>query len=188
MTFARPRKSAAPLNAEALFDYAVKALGRSMRTEAELLRRLETRVEADESGQARVNAVVARLREYGYLDDKNYAETYTRLRQENEKLGARRVRQSLTQKGVARAVVDEAIAARYDEKDETKLVREHLERKRIARPTNEKETARVLRRLVAAGFTPAAIFKVLRAWNVDDEQLAGLDSIELDDGDEHGQE
>ena len=71
-----------------LYDYAVKALGRAMRTEAELRRLMRTRVEPGERGEAVVNAVVARLKEYGYLDDAAFAETYARLRQENEKLGA----------------------------------------------------------------------------------------------------
>jgi len=45
MSFAR--KSAKPrpmLNEKGLFDYAVKALGRSMRSEAELRRLMKTRV------------------------------------------------------------------------------------------------------------------------------------------------
>ena len=72
-----------------------------MRTEAELRRLMRTRVEPGERGEAVINAVVARLKEYGYLDDAAFAETYARLRQENEKLGQRSVRQKLAQKGVA---------------------------------------------------------------------------------------
>ena len=46
------------------------------------------RVEPGEHGEAVIAAVLARLKEHGYLDDKSFAETYARLRQENEKLGA----------------------------------------------------------------------------------------------------
>jgi regulatory protein len=153
-----------------LHEYAVKALGRAMRTEAELRRLMRTRVEPGERGEAIINTVVARLKEYGYLDDAAFAETYARLRQENEKLGQRSVRQKLAQKGVAAQVVNEAVEARYQGTDEEALARQHLERKRIRKPENEKETARVMRRLVAAGFSTGVIYKILRQWDVPDEQ------------------
>ena len=98
------RKSAKPhpfLDASGLYDYAVKALGRQMRSEAELRRLMKKRVEPGEAGDAAIARVLVRLREHGYLDDQSFAETYARLRQENEKLGQRRVRQALGQKGVA---------------------------------------------------------------------------------------
>jgi regulatory protein len=149
-----------------------------MRTEAELRRLMQSRVEPGEHGDAIVSAVVRRLREYGYLDDAAYAETYTRLRQENEKLGARRVRQALGQRGVASEIVNRTVDARYGATNEEALAREHLERKRIKKPENEKETARVMRRLVTAGFSTATIYKILRQWDVPDEALAGLERIE----------
>jgi len=95
------RKSAKPrpfLNESGLYDYAVKALGRQMRTEAELRRLMKARVEPGECGEAAIGQALARLREHGYLDDAAFAETYARLRQENEKLGERRVRQDLQQR------------------------------------------------------------------------------------------
>src|SRR5947209_16885442 len=101
MAFASSSKKPRPfLNEAGLYDYALKALGRHMRTEAELRRLMRQRVEPGPAGDAIVGAVVARLMEYGYLDDQNFAETYARLRQENEKLGQRNVRQKLQQKGV----------------------------------------------------------------------------------------
>jgi regulatory protein len=166
------------LNETGLYDYAVKALGRSMRTEVELRCLLQSRVEPSERGEQIIAAVVKRLREYGYLDDAAFAETYARLRKENEKFGARRVRQALTQKGVAPATINETIEARYSETNEEALAREHLERKRIAKPTNQKETARVMRRLVAAGFSTGTIYKILRRWDVPDDTLSALENIE----------
>jgi regulatory protein len=165
------------LNEAGLHDYAVKALGRAMRSEAELRRLMRTRVEPGERGEAVVEAVVARLKEYGYLDDQSFAETYVRLRQENEKLGQRSVRQKLAQKGVAAQIVNEAVEARYSGTDEETLARQHLERKRIRKPENEKETARVMRRLVAAGFSTGVIYKILRQWDVPDEALSALESV-----------
>jgi hypothetical protein len=34
-----------------------------------------------------------------------------------------------------------------------------------------------MRRLVAAGFSPSVIYKILRQWNVPDEALAALDNL-----------
>ena len=176
MSLARPKKSV-PLNESGLYDYAVKALGRAMRTEAELRRMMRARVEPGERGEAVINAVVARLKEQRYLDDQSFAETYARLRQENEKLGSRGVRRKLAQKGVPARIADEAVEARYGDTDEEALARKHLEQKRISKPSNEKETARVMRRLVAAGFSTGVIFRILRQWDVPDEALSGLDDV-----------
>jgi regulatory protein len=177
MPFGRAKKME-PLEEAQLHEYALKALGRRMRTEADLRRALRGRVEPDETGAAKVEAVIRRLQEYGYLDDAGFAETYTRLRQENEKFGQRRVKQDLAQKGVPQAIAAEAIAARYEDVNEEALARQHLERKRIKKPANEKETARVMRRLVAAGFSTGVIYKVLREWDVAEDALAGLESTE----------
>ena len=176
-----PHKSAKPksfLNESGLYDYAIKTLGRHMRTEAELRRLMRMRVEHDDHGNAIIDATIARLKENGYLDDAAYAEIYARLRQQNEKLGQRRVSQNLTQKGVSRQIVTDAVEARYADTDEEVLARQHLERKRIRKPANEKETARVMRRLVAAGFSTTVIYKILRQWNVPEESLSALENLE----------
>jgi regulatory protein len=155
-----------------------------MRTEAELRRLMRSRVEPGDRGQAVIAAVIARLKEQRYLDDQSFAETYTRLRQENEKLGSRGVLRKLAQKGVPTRIATEAVDARYCNTDEEALARQHLERKRIAKPANEKETARVMRRLVSAGFSTSIIYKILRQWDTPDEALNALDSVsdDLDEG------
>lgn len=179
MGFARkPAKTREPLSETGLYDYAVKALGRHMRTEAELRRLMQRRVELGERGESTIAAVLARLKENGYLNDAAFAETYARLRQENQKLGAQRVRQDLRQKGVQADLIARTIDAGYAQTNEEALAREHLERKRIARPQNEKETARVMRRLAAAGFSTGVIYKILRQWDVPDEALAALDDLD----------
>jgi len=181
MAFARkPAKKKEPLGEPGLYNYAIKALGRHMRTEVELRRLMTSVVAPGALGQAVVATVVKRLKEHGYLNDVSYAETYTRLRQENEKLGARRVRNDLRQKGVRAEVIEEAVEARYGDANEETLARQHLERKRIPKPTNEKETARVVRRLVAAGFSTSVIYKILRKWDVPDESLAALENMDAE--------
>jgi regulatory protein len=165
------------LNESGLYDYAIKALGRHMRTETELRRLMRMRVEPGERGQAIIDATIARLKENGYLDDAAYAEIYARLRQQNEKLGQRRVSQSLTQKGVSRQIVTAAIEARYADTDEEVLARQFLSRKRLPKPESPKDTARVMRRLVTAGFSTSVIYKILRQWEVSDEALGPLENL-----------
>ena len=159
-----------------------------MRTEADLRRLMETRVEPGEPGAALITTVVARLKQQKYLDDQSFAETYARLRQQNEKLGVRRVRQNLQQKGVGAKLIADTLESRYANVDEEALARQHLERKRIRKPENEKETARVLRRLVAAGFSTSVIYKILRQWNIPDESLAALENMSENLSDEPHEE
>jgi regulatory protein len=181
MPFARKSSKPRPfLNEAGLFDYAVKALGQQMRTEADMRRLMQRRVEPGDRGEAAISAVLARLHEYGYLNDVAFAETYARLRQENEKFGVRRVRQDLQQKGVATDLIAETLEARYGQTDEEALARQHLERKRIRKPENPKETARVMRRLVTAGFSTGVIYKILRQWDVPEEALSALDNLDED--------
>ncbi len=165
------------LNEAGLYEYAVRSLGRAMRSEAGLRQLMKARVEPGEAGEAIIATVIVRLKEYGFLNDAAFAETYARLRQENEKFGERRVRQDLQRKGVGTDLIAETLEARYGDTNEEALARQHLERKRIRKPENEKETARVMRRLVAAGFSTGVIYKILRQWDVPEESLAVLDNV-----------
>ncbi len=101
----RARKPAALLDENSLYDYAVRLLGQQMRTVSEMKRLMRRRVEPGEEGEAKMEAVVARLKERHYLDDASYAQDYTRLRQENASFGKRRVQQDLMRKGVHATVI-----------------------------------------------------------------------------------
>ena len=174
----KARKVKARLSEGQLYEYAVKALGRHMRTEVELRRLMQQRAEFGEPGEAAIDAVVKRLKEYGFLNDAVYAETYARLRQQNDKLGARRVRNDLAQKGLKAALIEETVDARYGDTNEETLAREHLSRKRIPKPESPKDTARVVRRLVGAGVSIGVIMRILRQWDVPEESLAALENLE----------
>ena len=65
MPFPRPRKTDSE---DVLYEYAVGALARRMRSVAELKRLLRPRVEADtEYGKTLVELVIRRLKDQGYL-------------------------------------------------------------------------------------------------------------------------
>ncbi|HXS76107.1 MAG TPA: regulatory protein RecX [Terracidiphilus sp.] len=165
------------LNESGLYDYAVKALGRRMRTVAELRRLMRARVEPGSRGEETVQAVILRLKEQRYLDDRSYAETYARLRRENDKFGQRRVRQALGQRGVTSTIVDQVVTESYAKTNEEVLARQYLERKRLRKPQDDKETSRIMRRLVAAGFSTGVIYRILRQWDVPEESLSALENV-----------
>jgi regulatory protein len=175
----RSRRKPEPLEEAQLYDYAVAALSRRMRTVAELKRLMRSRVEEGESGQAKILAVVHRLEEQHYLDDPAYAATYTRLRQDNQKFGKRRVQQELSRKGVNSETIATTLDSAYENISEEELARKHLERKRVNPPTNEKESARVVRLLIRGGFSTSVIFKVLKSWKVPDDTLAAIETLDL---------
>lgn len=174
MAFARPKKKREPLGEAALFEYAVGALARRMRTVRNLKRLMRTRAEEGEAGERAMDRVVARLKELNYLSDTRFAADYTRLRKENEKFGRRRVQQDLVQKGIHKDLVASTLATAYDEVDEVALAREYIARKRMKRPEGEdakKQAARIMGRLMRAGFSAGTIFKVLREWDIAVEEI-----------------
>ena len=180
-----PRKKPEPLDAAALYEYAVGALGRRMRTVAQLKRLMRAKVEEGETGDVKVEAVVTKLKAMRYLNDSAFATEFTRLRQENEKFGKRRVQQELMLKGVHPELVTTTLDTAYENVNEEDLARRHLERKGIRKPKDEKETTRVMRRLVRAGFSLGVIFKVLRNWQVDEDALTPLEGLEVEDDGDH---
>ncbi len=176
MAFAKPKKRD-PVGEDGLFEYAVGSLARRMRTVRDLRRLMKPRAEAGEAGEQAMDRVVARLVELRYLSDERFAADYTRVRKEAQKFGQRRVQQDLTSKGVGKELVATTIQTAYEDVDEAELARQYTERKRMRAPANEKETARVMGRLMRAGFSSAAIWKVLRAWKVEVEE-SDLEGIE----------
>ena len=174
MAFARQRK----LETEnELYDYAVGALGRRMRSVAELKRLLRRRVDAEtEIGKTLVELVVRKLKDQGYLNDAKYAAAYSAFRRDNEKFGQRRVITDLKAKGVVGEVLEKAVEGAFAEVDEEKQAREYLRRKRLKKPTNQKQAARIFRQLMRAGFGAKTIFKILRKWDVDEETLSAFES------------
>lgn len=169
------KRSPRTYDEESLYEYAVGALGRQMRTVAEIKRLMRRRVGDQPHGELLVEVVVARLKQYKYLNDTSFAESYTRFRKENEKFGRLRVTQDLKAKGVHGDIVDSAVRSAYDEINEEELARDFLKRKRLAKPQNQKQAARVFRTLSRAGFPGRIIFRILKSWDVDDETISTLE-------------
>jgi len=174
MAFGRPRK----LFTEAeLYEYAVGALARRMRSVAELKRLLRNRVEADtEFGKTLVELIIVRLKDQGYLNDARYAAAFSSYRRDNEKFGRMRVINDLKAKGVHGEVIEKAVSSVYDDVKEETLARDYLRRKRLQKPKDQKNAARIFRNLMRAGFGSKTIFTILKKWDVDEETLTELEN------------
>jgi regulatory protein len=176
MAFPRPKKRF--YSEEELYEYAVGALGRRMRTVAELKRLLRIRVEDTESeyGKTLVELIIRRLKDRGYLNDSHYAAYFSSLRRDNQKFGRMRVVTDLKAKGMHSDVFDKAVDAAYEGVSEEKQAREYLRRKRLMKPKDQKEAARIFRQLARGGFGSRTIFSILKKWDVDEETLTELES------------
>lgn len=171
-----PFKSRKLTDAGELYEYAVGALGRKMRSVAELKRLLRQRVAPGDQGEAMVEAVILKLKEQKYLNDSSYAAAYSTYRKDNERFGRLRVIADLKAKGVHGEVIDKAIASAYADTDEEQLARSYLRRKNLKKPGDQKQAARIFRALIRAGFASRTIIRILKNWDVDDEVLTALES------------
>lgn len=176
MSFSRPKKKS--YSEDELYEYAVGALARRMRTVAELKRLMRARVEDAESeyGQTLIELVIRRLKDQGYLNDAQYAAYYSSLRRDNQKLGRMRVVTELKTRGVHGSVIDKAIEDAYGGVAEEKQARAYLRKKRLDKPKDRKEAARVFRQLARGGFGARTIMAILKKWDVDEETLSALES------------
>ena len=171
VAFKRPKEIA---DENALYDYAIRSLGRRMRTVAELKRLMRRRVPKDERGHLLVEMVVMRLKAQKYLNDTSYAAAYSTFRRDNEKFGRRRVITDLKVKGIHADVIEKVVDEAYAAINEEELARAYLKRKRLKKPANDKEAARIFRGLMRAGFSVGVAIKVLKNWHVEDELLTAL--------------
>jgi regulatory protein len=158
-----------------LYEYALGALGRQMRTVAELKRLMRTRAAHQPDCEDLVEAVTARLKQQRYLNDSSYASVYSVSRRDNQKFGQMRVVQDLRAKGVHPDVIGKTIGETYAEVDEQILARQFAERKHLSQPKDQKQAARIFRMMARAGFSTRVIVGLLRGWRVGDETLSALE-------------
>ncbi len=132
------------------FQRAGKLLAAKARSVAELRERLLERC----SDIAVVEIVIARLREYGYLDDERYAVSYASSKVRQSPLGRRRLEQSLANKKVDHATANEALDQVYAETSEEELIDRAIE-KRVrlrGRPKTRAEAKSLFDHLLRQGF------------------------------------
>lgn len=139
---------------------------------AKLLRRAERASDVD--------STIAKLKEYGFLDDRRYAESFASARLENDGFGKQRALRDLAQRRIAPAVAAIAVEEAYTGRDEIALIEAFIRRRyrnadREKLFQQDKELASAFRRLRVAGFQTGNIIRVLKQFASNPEMLDGAD-------------
>src|SRR5258708_5296613 len=121
----KPARTKPRLSAEALWDFAVKTLGARAYSTGELRRKLIQKAES----AADVENAISRLRDYGYLNDRRFAESYAGSRLENQGLGKSRVLRDLRERKVSASLAEGAVDRIYQNVDEMQLIESFIRRK-----------------------------------------------------------
>lgn len=132
---------------------ALGQLSRRQRSEWELRDYLKRKEYAPEI----IEQVIEGLIEYGYIDDKKFADAWIANRRLLKPTSARRLRQELKQKRVSDEVIDEALTE--DETDENQILRDLVERKR--KQTKYQDDLKLMQYLSRQGFDYGSIKSAL---------------------------
>ncbi|MCL5744171.1 MAG: recombination regulator RecX [Acidobacteria bacterium] len=174
-----PERTPRKLNAQALWEYALRLLSARAYAIAELRDKLLRRAE----NPGDVSPVLSRLKEYGYVNDERFAQSYSAARLENEGFGKQRVLHDLRKRRVARAVAEKAVDAIYAEADELQLIEKFVRRKFRNIPLEQylaepKHLAAAYRRLRSAGFSSGNVVRMLKRFARDPDMLDSLEPPE----------
>jgi regulatory protein len=167
------------LDADALWQYALKLLSGRAHSTGEVRQKLKFRaLRAEDADEA-----LARLKELGYLDDRRFAEGYAASRLSGDKLGRARVVRDLRQRRVAPALAETAAGKVYEGVDESAMIEDWIRRKyrtasREGLFQEDKEMASAYRRLARAGFRSGDIIRVLKRFARNPELLDSFDPPE----------
>lgn len=144
------------------FQHAVKLLAAKSRSVAELRERLRERPRTNE---AVVEEVIARLREYGYLDDQRYAIGYASLKVRQRPLGRARLERDLLFRKVSSEVAEEALDQVFMETSEAELLDRAMEKRlRLrGRPETRAEAKSLFDHLLRLGFPYELVSAKVRA-------------------------
>jgi regulatory protein len=148
---------------------AVKLLAAKPRSLAELRARL---LEKEWASEEAVDAALAKLKEYGYLDDERFAFGYASYRVKQRPVGRQRLARDLQMKKVDRATTDQALELVFQETPEAELVdRAIAKRIRLrGRPNTRQETKSLFDHLLRLGFSYDLIMDKVRAASAASEE------------------
>lgn len=148
-------------------DLALRWLAARARTERELRERLRQRGVPP----GVVDATLERLRQWGYVDDRSFAEDYVDRTLAVRHIGPRRLVEELRRRGVSGGLAAEVVAGRLTPERELDLARaaarRRLEMWREGDPAAVR--GRLYRFLTARGFDPETAARVVREHLGDEE-------------------
>jgi regulatory protein len=162
------------LDLDGLMSFAGRSLARRAQSLSELRLQLKQRAARQED----VAEAIARLKQFGLLNDRDFAQSFAHWRRDNQGFGKARVLRDLMARRVAPAVAKQAADAAYAEVDEPALIESFLERKYRGKNLGEmlaepKQLASIYRRLRGAGFSASASIRVLKRYSEQAEALEG---------------
>jgi regulatory protein len=165
-------KKPRPLDADGLWELALKALTVRACSSGEMRQKLLARAERVED----VEATLSRLKASRYLDDRRFAESFAAARLENQRIGKIRVTQDLRRRRVAPALAEATVRKAYEGVDETKLIEEFIRRKyrdagREGLFRDQRDLGSAYRRLMRAGFNSGNVLRALKRFAADPELL-----------------
>ena len=149
------------------FERAVKLLAAKPRSVAELRERL---LRGKNTNEEIVETVIARLREYGYLNDERFAFGYASYKVKQKPVGRRRLERDLKFKKVESSVANEALEMVFAETPEEQLIDQAIaKRLRIrGRPKNRAEAKSLFDHLLRQGFEFELVSEKIRSLTRDD--------------------
>jgi len=155
-----PRKRG-ELDAKAAKLAAFDLLARKAWSARELTGRLKRRGAPDEIARA----VVAELASRGYVDDASFARSWAESRARGRRVGSRRLRQELLQKGIPRDVAAAAVAAAFEEAPEAERCLEAGRRRlpALLRAGLPRAAPRLRDYLVRRGYPLAEVMRTVAA-------------------------
>jgi regulatory protein len=144
------------------FERAVKLLTVKARSVAELRERL---LQGKNTTAAVVDTVIARLEEYGYLNDERFAFSYASLKVKQRPVGRRRLQRDLKLKKVDNSVAESALELVYAETPEEQLIDQAIEQRlRVrGRPKTRIEAKKLFDHLLRQGFEFELVSDKVRA-------------------------
>jgi len=144
------------------FERAAKLLAAKPRSVAELRERL---LQGRHATKTVVEEVIARMREYGYLDDERFAVSFASSKIRQRPTGRRRLERDLSLKKLDRAVVEEALNVVYAETPEEGLIDRAIEKRlRLrGRPKTREEAKSLFDHLLRQGFSFDLVSEKVRA-------------------------
>ena len=142
------------------FGVAYAYLNRRERTVAEVRARLErAQVREDE-----IDAVIAELIEFGYLDDARYARVFTQDRRALDAWGNERITRALRERGVERDLIENALAEASAADDEHERAVALLSQRFPSGPAVQRDRERAFGVLVRKGYECDTAADAVREW------------------------
>ena len=147
---------------ERVLQRAAKLLAAKQRSVEELREKLSTTRGAT---KAMVDEAIARLREYGYLDDTKFAQSYASLRLRERPIGRRRLQRDLWLKKVDKQTVESALDEVFESTPEDDLIERAIAtRIRLrGKPKTREEAKKLFDHLLRQGFEFELVSEKVRA-------------------------